>query len=150
MSSPPSDSEARIDTFTEATNASRVDALHYLDMTEWDVGAAIDCWLDGDGDDGDGQVEHSGPAATPAAAPPHPAPAPRSNPASAPAPARRGGIRTLDDLNSPAGQDHDHDDDDNDNDYFAGGEKSGLAVHGNPPPDRSNDLLQGLFDRARR
>jgi len=150
MSSPPSDSEARIDSFTEATNASRADALHYLDMTEWDVGAAIDCWFDGDGEDGDGQGDHSaGPAAAPAAHP-HPAPAPPSNAAPARAPARRGGVRTLNDLNSSAGNDHADDDDDNDNDYFAGGEKSGLAVHGNPPPDRSNDLLQGLFDRARR
>jgi UBX domain-containing protein 1 len=138
MSGPlPSDSsEERINDFIEATNSTRDDAVQYLEMAEWQLGAAIDLWFDGVDD----AEEDEGPATEPA---------PPSNPAPAPTAGRGGPIRTLHDLNPSAGNDDD-DDDASDNDYFAGGEKSGLAVQGNPPGERSNELLQGLFDRARR
>jgi UBX domain-containing protein 1 len=136
--SPPADSEDLIASFIDATSASREDAIQHLEMSEWDLSSAIDIWFDG----ADEPEEDDQRAAEPA---------PPSNPAPAPATGRAGGVRTLNDLNPSAGHDDEANDDDaSDNDYFAGGEKSGLAVHGNPPANRANELLQGLFDRARR
>jgi UBX domain-containing protein 1 len=140
MNSPPEDSETRIASFIEATSASRENAHQYLEMAEWDVGVAIELWLDGDGAEGaSSAADEEEPAAERA---------PPSNPAPGPATGRA--IHTLNDLNASATHDGHDDDDDSDQDYFAGGEKSGLAVQGNPQSERVNDLLQGLFERARR
>ncbi len=143
MDSPPADNEARIESFIEATRASRDHAHQYLEMAEWDVSGAIELWLDGDGAEGASSAADEEEPARRAADR-----APPSNPAPAPATSRA--VHTLNDLNASAGNDGHEDDDDSDQDYFAGGEMSGLAVQGNPQPERANDLLQGLFDRARR
>ena len=75
------------------------------------------------------------------------------------APQQRGvaGLRTLKDLQSGAGgHGHAHDDDDSDEDYkddenqdfFAGGEKSGLAVQ-NPNQANPRDHINNILKRAR-
>jgi UBX domain-containing protein 1 len=74
-------------------------------------------------------------------------------------PAQRGGMRTLKDLQGDgghAGHGHGHandddDEDDDEQDFFAGGEKSGLAVQ-NPNAGHGNarDQINGILDRARR
>jgi UBX domain-containing protein 1 len=145
--SSPADSEARIASFIEATSASREEAIQHLEMSEWDVTVAIELWFDG----ADEPEEDDHGVAEPA---PSSNPAPASDPAPARATdraARAGGIRTLNDLNASAGHaDEDDADDTSDNDYFAGGEKSGLAVHGNPQLNRTHELVDGLFQRASR
>jgi UBX domain-containing protein 1 len=57
-------------------------------------------------------------------------------------------FRTLFDLGGSA-EDEDHDDE-KDQDYFAGGEKSGLAVQGPGSGSNAQDHIQGILDRARR
>lgn len=76
------------------------------------------------------------------------------------APQQRGvaGLRTLKDLQSSGGggHGHAHDDDDSDDDYkddenqdfFAGGEKSGLAVQ-NPNQANPRDHINNILKRAR-
>ena len=71
-----------------------------------------------------------------------------------PKPKPKGGLRTLQDLqkeSSSRGQRNDSDDDDNDNDdeqdFYAGGEKSGLAVQN---PDTAADHVNEMLNRARR
>lgn len=77
-------------------------------------------------------------------------------PTSGPKPAQRG-LRTLKDLQSAGasgsgGHGHDHDDDDEDDDrdqdFFAGGEKSGLAVQ-NPGQGNAQDHISNILKRAR-
>ena len=72
----------------------------------------------------------------------------RAQPAGASAGQPAGGVRTLRDIGSVA-QDED-DDDEKDQDYFAGGEKSGLAVQGGGSGNNAQDHIQGILDRARR
>lgn len=72
---------------------------------------------------------------------------------------QRGGLRTLRDLQSQSssqGPAHGHDDDDSEDentDFFAGGEKSGLAVQ-NPGqgrgPSDPRDQINRILERARR
>jgi hypothetical protein len=59
-------------------------------------------------------------------------------------------MATIRDLqgDSHAGHGHD-DDDDEDQDFFAGGEKSGLAVQ-NPGAGNPRDQIESMLDRARR
>ncbi|KAE8830510.1 hypothetical protein PTNB85_07097 [Pyrenophora teres f. teres] len=72
-------------------------------------------------------------------------------------PTQRGvaGARTLRDLQSGGGHGHAHDDDDGDDgpdeenqDFFAGGEKSGLAVQ-NPNQSNPRDHINSILKRAR-
>jgi hypothetical protein len=144
MASLPTNSEARITAFMDATSSSRDEAIQHLEMTEWDVTAAVDIWFQDETEEAEEPEDDAEPAAA-------------SNPVPNPTTARTSGsIHTLNDINPTTSAEHGADDEDgSDNDYFAGGEKSGLAVHGNPhgnpPPARgANELLQGLFDRARR
>jgi UBX domain-containing protein 1 len=59
------------------------------------------------------------------------------------------GPRTLRDLQNDGGSSHGHahddSDDESDQDYYAGGEKSGLAVQGDP-----QEQINSILDRARR
>jgi UBX domain-containing protein 1 len=65
---------------------------------------------------------------------------------------QRGGPRTIKDLQGDGGHGHAHDDDDDDDkedqDFFAGGEKSGLAVQ-NPNASNPRDQINKLIKRAR-
>jgi UBX domain-containing protein 1 len=57
-------------------------------------------------------------------------------------------MRTLRDLQGDSHAEHGHDDDDDeDQDFFAGGEKSGLAVQN---PGNPRDEIESILDRARR
>lgn len=59
-------------------------------------------------------------------------------------------MRTLRDLQGDSHGGHGHDDDDDDDqDFFAGGEKSGLAVQ-NPGNNNPRDQIESMLDRARR
>lgn len=67
--------------------------------------------------------------------------------------AGRGGIATLGSLQDPhAGHGHGGDDDDSDNeqptDYFAGGEKSGLAVQ-DPKRDPTKSIIKDILKKAK-
>ncbi|KAF4304493.1 UBX domain-containing protein [Botryosphaeria dothidea] len=69
--------------------------------------------------------------------------------------ARGGGLRTLRDLQNegaPQGHAHSHDDDEDeeDQDFFAGGEKSGLAVQNPNSGPSARDQINSILDRARR
>ncbi|OCK82189.1 SEP-domain-containing protein [Lepidopterella palustris CBS 459.81] len=173
----PSDSErdAMISEFCNFAGTSASEAETYLTASNWDLGAAgTQFWADVDGaalDDDPMDASKSTPE-PPTAAPTHPGggrtlgggPVPaESSPSSAPAasssrqPARRSGLRTLKDLqNQPAGHSHgpdsDHDDDDEEDgeqqDFFAGGEKSGLAVQ-NPNAGNPRDQINNILKRAR-
>lgn len=84
----------------------------------------------------------------------------RQQSASRQAPQQRGvaGLRTLKDLQSSGGGGHGHAHDDDDNsdederdenqDFFAGGEKSGLAVQ-NPNQANPRDHINNILKRAR-
>lgn len=80
-----------------------------------------------------------------------PAPGTESRPTSSRNP-QRGGMRTLKDLQGGGGAGHSHghgaDDDDSENeqDFFAGGEKSGLAVQN---PGNQEDQVNRILQRAR-
>lgn len=73
----------------------------------------------------------------------------RSGPQRAAAPVQRGvaGARTLRDIQGDSHAGHGHDDDDDEEDFFAGGEKSGLAVTN---PNNPRDQIESMLDRARR
>ncbi|KAH7012352.1 Cdc48-dependent protein degradation adaptor protein-like protein [Macrophomina phaseolina] len=67
----------------------------------------------------------------------------------------RGGLRTLRDIQNEGasqGHAHSHDDDDEeeDQDFFAGGEKSGLAVQNPNSGPSARDQINSILDRARR
>lgn len=74
---------------------------------------------------------------------------PRPGPQRAAAPPQRGagGARTLRDIQGDSHAGHGHDDDDEEEDFFAGGEKSGLAVTN---PNNPRDQIESMLDRARR
>jgi UBX domain-containing protein 1 len=83
-------------------------------------------------------------------------PASTGRSAAAPPPPPRGGLRTLKDLQGEgghAGHGHANDDDDDsadDQDFFAGGEKSGLAVQNPNAGATPRDQINSILDRARR
>ena len=87
-----------------------------------------------------------------------PSPAPAASSSSAQPAAARGqptqrgvaGARTLRDLQASGGggHGHAHDDDDENQDFFAGGEKSGLAVQ-NPNQSNPRDQINNILKRAR-
>lgn len=141
-----------------------------LKATEWDVANAITMFYASQ----DEPEEQDADEPTPAQAPPGytgprtlggaPAPGaaePDSSRSSSSARgqqrggARGGGLRTLRDLQGEGasqGHAHGHDDDDDeeDQDFFAGGEKSGLAVQNPNSGPSTRDQINSILDRARR
>lgn len=118
--------------------------MRSLEDNEWDLETAVQNWFaiqheenDSAGDAFD--MDEDEPDV------PQPIPSTSAAGASSKKAAKSSGIRTISDLGG--GQDHADDDENSDNDYFAGGEKSGLAVHGQPTNPR--DQIQNLLNRAR-
>lgn len=130
-------------------------ALEILNSADWDVEAAVNLWQQEYGDDFsdeqnsaslDGQASSAvgGPSRDPVSAP---------GPSSSTARSSRvqGGLRTLSDLPSGNVDNEGPDSDsDNDQDFFAGGEKSGLAVQNPGRPSNPRDAINSIIDRARR
>lgn len=136
-------------------------AVKSLEDNDWDIDVAVAHYLDGpppavESDD-DMTEEQSHPAPSggrrlgDASTLSHPAPSATANPASSKKSRdqpKRGGVASLRDLQDQEDS-HDHDDDsDKDQEYFAGGDKSGLAVQ--DPGSGHNQHIQRLLDRARR
>ncbi|GME36620.1 UBX domain-containing protein [Neofusicoccum parvum] len=158
--------DALISEFCTVTGAGPQQAETALQATEWDVANAITMYFASQ----DEPQEQDAASPPPAQAPPGytgprtlsgaPAPAaaqPSSSRSSSSGPQRgaRGGLRTLKDIQSegaPQGHAHSHDDDDDeeDQDFFAGGEKSGLAVQNPNSGPSARDQINSILDRARR
>ncbi|KAL1625678.1 protein phosphatase regulator [Diplodia seriata] len=140
-----------------------------LKATEWDVANAVTMFYASQ----DQPDEQDAAEPTPAQAPPgytgprtlSGAPAPAADQSSSSSSssgarnqqrgAARGGPRTLRDIQSEGasqGHAHGHDDDDDeeDQDFFAGGEKSGLAVQNPNSGPSTRDQINSILDRARR
>lgn len=134
-------------------------------MAEWDVPNAITLHYAAQDEAPEASPEPAAEAAAPAdytgprtlGGAPAPDPAQASSSSSSSAQRARGGLRTLRDLQNqggPAqGHGHAHDDDDEsgeDQDFFAGGEKSGLAVQNPNSGPSARDQINNIIDRARR
>jgi UBX domain-containing protein 1 len=129
-------------------------ARSILEQHDWNFETAVQLWyasLEADASDDDNddmEEESSNPQPIPSSSRP-----PQTTTSGAASSSKQskqgGGIRTLQDLGSQS-HDHDEDDENSDNDYFAGGEKSGLAVHGGSGNRDPQDHIQSLLDRARR
>ncbi|KAF2455507.1 hypothetical protein BDY21DRAFT_380584 [Lineolata rhizophorae] len=182
------DRDACIAEFMANTDASASQAEQALSATNWDVAAAVDAFGAGATDPGDDDDDGVMPDPATSNRPPPTARTLGGDPvweddrlsaatSSARGPARQpqggggrtGGMRTLRDLQGGADDDgHGHrhgrhgagrdDDGDEDVDFFAGGEKSGLAVQ-NPGdgggrdrrgPGSARDQVENILERARR
>ncbi|KAK0663197.1 UBX domain-containing protein 1 [Lasiodiplodia hormozganensis] len=158
-----------ISQFCAVTGSGPQQAETALKATEWDVANAITMFYASQ----DEPEEQDADEPTPAQAPPGytgprtlggaPAPGaadPGSSRSSSGARGQqrggaRGGLRTLRDLQGEGasqGHAHGHDDDDDeeDQDFFAGGEKSGLAVQNPNSGPSTRDQINSILDRARR
>ncbi|EIE21930.1 SEP-domain-containing protein [Coccomyxa subellipsoidea C-169] len=148
---------ASIAQFTDVTGASQEAAKFFLDSSEGVVDAAIDQYFATGGEmfapaAPEEAMEEAEPIAQPvlprqaAPVPAAAAPPPRASAASSrgarPAAQPRGNVRSLADM----AKNQDDSDDDEQNEYYAGGEKSGQVVKGNPAP---KEKVGELFDRAR-
>jgi len=151
---PPQNSADLVQQFCDLTQASPEDALRTLEDSEWEYETAVQTWFaiqhaenDSAGDafemEDDDEPDVPQPIPSASTAPQGTTAAGASSKKSKKA---TGGIRTLSDLDGS--HDNGDDDENSDNDYFAGGEKSGLAVHGAPPPN-PRDQIEGLLNRAR-
>ncbi|KAK0635992.1 hypothetical protein B0T17DRAFT_484093 [Bombardia bombarda] len=173
------DHDSLLSQFAEITSGSTAEAIEYLKASQWDLDSAITSYFADMEDGGNEEAPAASSASPAAAAAPTPAvpeytgprtldgrPAPHSvsassSSAAAKKPQRRTGIATLGSLGGGGGghshDDHSDDDDDSDEDerraprdLFAGGEKSGLAVH--DPAQRSSDpnrLIRDIVAKAK-
>ncbi|KAF2140237.1 uncharacterized protein K452DRAFT_273862 [Aplosporella prunicola CBS 121167] len=163
-----------ISDFCSVTGVGPDQAQGALQAADWDVASAITLFYSQDEATSASPAEPAVPAdytgprtLSGAPAPQAAASSSRSSGAGqAPRRAGAGGLRTLKDVQNESaaqGHGHDHDDDDSDEeqDFFAGGEKSGLAVQ-NPNTGGNNsrgnssrstnarDFTDQIIDRARR
>lgn len=148
-----------IDTFCETASASREEALFYLESHNYNLDSAVSTFLDS-------TAVHAMPSRrlsptqslspSPSSSPsrsrsPSPPAASRSSaynlrsrpPVPKPSGSRRGGIRTLSDLNRASVEGSDSDSDEP-QEYYTGGEKSGMLVR---DPSKSNDV-DAIFNQA--
>ncbi|KAK8187024.1 Cdc48-dependent protein degradation adaptor protein-like protein [Phyllosticta capitalensis] len=154
-----------ISQFCSVTGVGPQQAENALRMAEWDVPNAITLHYAAQDEAPEASPEPAAEAAAPAdytgprtlGGAPAPDPAQASSSSSSSAQRARGGLRTLRDLQNqggPAqGHGHAHDDDDEsgeDQDFFAGGEKSGLAVQNPNSGPSARDQINNIIDRARR
>ncbi|KAK7555516.1 Cdc48-dependent protein degradation adaptor protein-like protein [Phyllosticta citricarpa] len=161
--------DALISQFCSVTGVPPQQAENALKMAEWDVPNAItlhyaaqddapEASSEGAAAAAEAPSDYTGPRTLSGAPAPDPAQAGSSSSSSAQqARGRGGGLRTLRDLQGDAGaaQSHGHahgddDDDDEDQDFFAGGEKSGLAVQNPNSGPSARDHINNIIDRARR
>ncbi|KAK7545089.1 Cdc48-dependent protein degradation adaptor protein-like protein [Phyllosticta citribraziliensis] len=159
--------DALISEFCSVTGVGPQQAENALKMAEWDVPNAVQLHYTAQDDAPEASAEdaaaaeapsdYTGPRTLGGAPAPAPAQAGSSSSSSAQQSRSRGGLRTIRDLQGEGGaaqghgHAHDDDDDDEDQDFFAGGEKSGLAVQ-NPNRDQpsARDHINNIIDRARR
>ncbi|KAI9847918.1 MAG: hypothetical protein M1837_001435 [Sclerophora amabilis] len=175
MADAPEDRDALISQFCELTGAAAHEAEQYLGTNRWDLsGAAAEYYMSQEeatqealsGDDLQDVDTNATDPAVPSSgartlgggtAPPSAIPT-SSNPPATSSTRKPGGISntkfaTLTDLNKDQahshGHGHDDDDDDHDEkqDFFAGGEKSGLAVQ-NPGDPRNQ--VKDILDKAKK
>jgi len=157
-----------LNTFTDSLQAEGL-----LPSADWDLQAAVDLFFEEPEDQdmppptdstasssqtpatsGMGGARTLGGDGVPSRPVPTSSAAPSSSTARRQQPPQRGGIRTLRDMQGGdhAGHGHGDDDDDEDRpqDFFAGGEKSGLAVQNPNAGPNARDQVNSILDRARR
>ncbi|MCL7035037.1 hypothetical protein MKW94_011808 [Papaver nudicaule] len=160
--------EGLVATFCEITSGSKEEALFFLESHNWNLDSAVSTFLEEDSNPNPNSIpnlnsptfDSSSPSSSPSQPLPplHPpvfqssvpmASRPDKKPVTKPSGNRRGGIRTLSDLNRPSGPDSDSDSD-GPQEYYTGGEKSGMLVQ-DPTRGRGrggNDV-DSIFDQAR-
>ena len=122
-----------------------IQAQTALTASDWNLEQAVTLYFasqDAPAEDSDDSTEE-------AAAPSLPSTAPAANqspPANRPPPNQSNMVRTFRDLQNDEGDD-DHSDQDPQQDFFAGGEKSGLAVQ--DPNRRPQDHFRNIMNQAR-
>ncbi|KAI3997070.1 hypothetical protein MKX01_032721 [Papaver californicum] len=163
--------EGLIDTFCEITSGSKEEALFFLESHNWNLDSAVSTFLEEDSNHNPNpnlnnpnfqfDSSSSSPSSSPSQPPSIPlqppafqssvpmASRPDKKPVTKPSGNRRGGIRTLSDLNRPSGPDSDSDSD-GPQEYYTGGEKSGMLVQ-DPTRGggRGGNDVDSIFDQAR-
>ncbi|KAI3910155.1 hypothetical protein MKW92_053340, partial [Papaver armeniacum] len=140
--------EGLVATFCEITSGSKEEALFFLESHNWNLDSAVSTFLEEDSNHNpipnlnNPNFQSSSPSSSPSQPlplqqqPPQipvfqssvpMASRPDKKPVTKPSGNRRGGIRTLSDLNRPSGPDSDSDSD-GPQEYYTGGEKSGMLV----------------------
>lgn len=166
-----SERDALISEFCNIAGVGPSEAEGYLSSTHWNVETAVATYFAAaEGQDPEDAMDTSEPEHMPAGPTPAggrtlgggPVPAEPSassgqqTPSSRQAPRR--GLKTLKDIQSQGathshgsdgGHDDDEEDEDEQQDFFAGGEKSGLAVQ-NPNAANPRDQINSILNRARR
>ncbi|OCL14355.1 SEP-domain-containing protein [Glonium stellatum] len=165
-----SERDALISQFCNIVGVGPHEAEEYLSSTNWNVETAVVTYFAAaEGQDIEDTMDNE--AEHPSTGPAHPgggrtlggqpAPAEPNAPSSQARSSRQApqrGLRTLKDIQnqgaahshgSDGGHDDDEDDEDEQQDFFAGGEKSGLAVQ-NPNTANPRDQINSILNRARR
>ncbi|KAJ9298661.1 hypothetical protein DTO271G3_3628 [Paecilomyces variotii] len=155
MASNPADQDEIVSQFCTMTGTGPSEARHFLDANEWDIEAAVteffaeqDEALQGMNTGGGRRLGSEDDSTdrprgrTLGGSPALSSSTPQSSSTSRKAPKKK--FATLGDLQSGAGGDSSEDDETENQDFFAGGEKSGLAVQ-NP-----DDIKRKILEKARR
>jgi len=142
--------DALIQSFCDVTGADPQSARHLLEASNWDLQIATEQFYEGgDDDDVADQMDEDEDEAF-ARAPSQPAAAAASSDKSKSKAKGSGGakIRTLGDLST--NDEEEEEEDEKPQDFFAGGEKSGLAVQnpGEASARKGGDLIQDILKRA--
>ncbi|KAI4722475.1 SEP-domain-containing protein [Aureobasidium sp. EXF-10727] len=135
--------------FSGITGASPATAQTALTSSDWDIEQAVTLYFasqDAPAEDSDDSLEEAAAPSLPSTAPAH---NPTSSSTNRPPPNNRSNmVRTFRDLqNDEDRADDDHSDHDPQQDFFAGGEKSGLAVQ--DPNRRPQDHFSNILNQAR-
>ncbi|KAI5205455.1 SEP-domain-containing protein [Aureobasidium subglaciale] len=140
-----SSNEDLIAQFSGITGASPETAQTALTSSDWNLEQAVTLYFasqDAPADDSDQDLEEPPAPSLPSA----PAATTASSSANPPPPTNQPRMRTFRDLQNDDGDD-DHSDHDPQQDFFAGGEKSGLAVQ--DPNRRPQDHFRNIMQQAR-
>ncbi|KAF1962465.1 SEP-domain-containing protein [Byssothecium circinans] len=175
-SAPPANQDALIAELSSLTGLAPTQAEQFLNAGNWDIQTAAALYFDEQAPEGEGEAEAEDDDMADDE-PQNPTPNPPQQPqrgggrtlagdyvppsesSSSTSRQPQRGLRTLGDLQSSSGggrghghshdDDNDPDDEDEENqDFFAGGEKSGLAVQ-NPNQNSSRDQINNILRRAR-
>ncbi|KAI3847780.1 hypothetical protein MKX03_009763 [Papaver bracteatum] len=157
--------EGLVATFCEITSGSKEEALFFLESHNWNLDSAVSTFLEEDSNHNPIPNLNNPNFQSPSSSPSQPLPLqqppqipafqsaipmasrPDKKPVTKPSGNRRGGIRTLSDLNRPSGPDSDSDSD-GPQEYYTGGEKSGMIVQ-DPTRGRGGNDVDSIFDQAR-
>jgi len=135
------DHDSLISEFCTLTSTEPEQARHYLEASKWDINVAVNQFFGGDNapedeESGDDEMEEY---------PPPSAPVGGSSGAKATGAPRK--LVSLSDFKQEDGEESDSDGAERQKDFFAGGEKSGLAIQ--EPGKGGKDIIQNILNKAK-